>query len=316
MRKRITLPLLCGLILLSAGCEPQEKPEIPERPGSYTELLDAYRCGAFFVSAEIGDESSLIVFSDRELSVPKSEIELHDCSRTNRPPIVYVDGQGWMIQGRQTHIPDTRGQTEEDSYPLYLFLYENTLHLFVSNNVQLDYPAESKGDNMKPEVFAMPEVHITHQSDRIHKSYPIEGTVVIEDPDRHYSATGRLECSALIQGRGNSTWGMPKQPFKIKLAEKHEVLGMPAKRNWVFLANYADKSLLRNALAMKTSEISGMDWTPRYRIAEVWINGQYQGVYNIFEKKEVAAHKVDIDLNAGDSMTYETPTGFWKQYRR
>ena len=49
-----------------------------------------------------------------------------------------------------------------------------------------------------------------------------------------------------IRGRGNSTWGWPKKPYKIKLAEDAQLLGMTAETDeWVLLANYADRTGLR-----------------------------------------------------------------------
>jgi hypothetical protein len=53
-----------------------------------------------------------------------------------------------------------------------------------------------------------------------------------------------------IKGHGHSTWAMPKKPYKIKLDSKSALLGMPAQKNWVLLANYDDKSLLRNAASL------------------------------------------------------------------
>lgn len=52
-----------------------------------------------------------------------------------------------------------------------------------------------------------------------------------------------------IAGRGNSTWGYPKKPYKIKFDKRTEVLGMPEHKRWVLLANYIDRTLLRNDVA-------------------------------------------------------------------
>ena len=102
-------------------------------------------------------------------------------------------------------------------------------------------------------------------------------------------------------------WNRTPVMERHALERLETVLGMPANRDWVFLANYSDKSLLRNALGMKISSILKMDWTPRYRIVELWINGEYQGVYNVFEKKEVTKNKVNIDLAAGDCYLWRDP---------
>ena len=82
-----------------------------------------------------------------------------------------------------------------------------------------------------------------------------------------------------IRGRGNSTWDMPKKPYKVKLESKASILGMPADKEWALLANYADKTLLRNVTAMEISRICGFKWTPRMVSVEVYMNGKYEGVY-------------------------------------
>lgn len=84
-----------------------------------------------------------------------------------------------------------------------------------------------------------------------------------------------------IRGRGNSTWGFPKKPWKVKLKEKASLLGMPADKEWALLANYADRTLLRNVTVMHLSEICNFPWTPRMRSVEVYLNNAYQGVYTL-----------------------------------
>ena len=91
-----------------------------------------------------------------------------------------------------------------------------------------------------------------------------------------------------IRGRGNSTWSMPKKGYRLKLDSAAAVLDMPAHKDWVLLANYADKTLLRNAVGMELSRRVDMPWTPRQRHAEVYLNDDYLGNYQIGEKIEVA----------------------------
>ena len=111
-----------------------------------------------------------------------------------------------------------------------------------------------------------------------------------------------------IRGRGNSTWSFPKKPWKVKLDQKASLLGMPADKEWALLANYADRTLIRNIVAMKLSEICGFSWTPRMRSVEVYLNNEYQGVYTLCEHKKVSKDRVDIDVvgendNSGDAIT-------------
>jgi hypothetical protein len=94
---------------------------------------------------------------------------------------------------------------------------------------------------------------------------------------------------------------MPKKPYRLNLNEATELLGMPAARNWALLANYADKTLLRNALAFCISETLGMEWTPRSRHVELTLNGQYDGVYQLTEHVEVGPSKANIGPETASS---------------
>ena len=96
-----------------------------------------------------------------------------------------------------------------------------------------------------------------------------------------------------IRGRGNSTWGLhPKKPFQMKLADKAEFLGMPNDKKWLFLAEYSDKTMLRNKISFEMGYISNLDWTPQGRFAEVYINDEYNGTYNITQKVEESDNRV------------------------
>ena len=102
------------------------------------------------------------------------------------------------------------------------------------------------------------------------------------------------ESPMKIRGRGNSTWEFPKKPFQMKLDDKAEFLGMPKDKKWLFLAEYADKTMLRNKIAYEMGYISNLDWTPQARFAEVFINGEYNGTYNVAQKVEESNNRVAL----------------------
>jgi spore coat protein CotH len=98
-----------------------------------------------------------------------------------------------------------------------------------------------------------------------------------------------------IKGRGNSTWDMhPKKPYQLKFSNKSEVLGMPADKKWIFLAEYSDKTMLRNRTAFELGYQSNLNWTPESVFAEVIINGEYNGTYHITQKIEESKNRVNI----------------------
>ena len=96
-----------------------------------------------------------------------------------------------------------------------------------------------------------------------------------------------------IRGRGNSTWGIhPKKPFQLKFDDKTEMLGMPKDKKWIFLAEFSDKTLIRNKIAFEMGYLSRLDWTPQSVFTEVVINGSYNGTYNISQKVEESDNRV------------------------
>ena len=98
-----------------------------------------------------------------------------------------------------------------------------------------------------------------------------------------------------IRGRGNGSWIFPKKPYKLKLAHKARLLGMPAKaKKWTLINNYGDKTLVRNLLAFRISEIMGMEYTPAGRMVDVMFNGEYKGTYQLCDQIEVRKNRVGI----------------------
>jgi hypothetical protein len=102
------------------------------------------------------------------------------------------------------------------------------------------------------------------------------------------------ESTMRIRGRGNATWGYPKKPYKIKLDSKANILGMGNDKDWVLLANYCDKSLMRTGIAFKVSELLQFPWTPDAKFVELVINGEYQGNYQLVEGIKQDSNRVDI----------------------
>ena len=108
---------------------------------------------------------------------------------------------------------------------------------------------------------------------------------------RHFDDFALSEMK--IRGRGNSTWFLhPKKPFQMKLDDKAEFLGMPRDKKWLFLAEYSDKTMLRNRISFEMGYISHLDWTPQGHFAEVFLNDQYNGTYNITQKVEESDNRV------------------------
>ncbi|MBE6768006.1 MAG: hypothetical protein E7549_03745 [Ruminococcaceae bacterium] len=113
-----------------------------------------------------------------------------------------------------------------------------------------------------------------------------------------YIGGGEMEApmflSSRTKGRGNSTWGHPKKSYTVKLNTKAEFLGMSESKDWALVANYEDKSLLRNLAAQYLAEGTEQAWVPKRRPVDLWYNGRYWGTYDLAEKIEIEGDRVDI----------------------
>ncbi len=117
------------------------------------------------------------------------------------------------------------------------------------------------------------------------------GTMSIQNND---TAPNTVYDGAItIKGRGNTTWGMPKKPYRIKLDKKTDLFGMGANKNWVLINNYLDECFLRNTTAAQLSDELGI-----LSMSNVWtdvvLNGEYVGNYLLCEHVRVDPGRVEI----------------------
>ncbi len=138
----------------------------------------------------------------------------------------------------------------------------------------------------------------------VNKDVYLGADLGITGPDDVDPFTGRTS----IKGHGNSTWTADKKPYRLKLDSKASFFGLPKDKNWILLANYFDKTLLRNRTAFELGRRFGMAWTPHDVPVELTLNGQYAGVYDVVESVRVDKNRVNI-ANSDNAVAPER-TGF------
>ncbi len=125
-----------------------------------------------------------------------------------------------------------------------------------------------------------------------------------------YKADGSVDMEEALCGirlRGNSTQKFPKKPFAVKLVSKASVLGMPKHKRWVLLANWMDRTMLRNSVAMNIAHrvdsayinvegdySGGIGWSPRGTSVEVVMDGRHVGNYYLCEQIKIDGDRVNI----------------------
>ncbi len=108
------------------------------------------------------------------------------------------------------------------------------------------------------------------------------------------------EAEIKIKGRGNSTWyWSDKKPYKIKYQTDVSLLGLCTGKEWVLLANYNDKSLIRNYVALEAAKVlDNMECYATQYPVDVYLNGEYIGVYTLGEQIEESGDRVSLNSDA------------------
>ena len=128
-----------------------------------------------------------------------------------------------------------------------------------------------------------------------------------------------------IEIRGSYSATLPQKPYGIETRDTQgnnnnvSLFGMPQENDWILIANYNDKTFLRNVLAFDLFEKMG-HYAPRTKLCEVVVNDIYNGIYVFTEKIKrdngrVDIAKLDLDDNFGDSLTggYIFRVDYWNQ---
>ena len=131
-----------------------------------------------------------------------------------------------------------------------------------------------------------------------------------------------------IELRGSSSQMFDKKSFSIETRTDSatnlnvSLLGLPVENDWVLYAPYSDKSMIRNVLAYQMGNMTGK-WSPRSKYCEVYINGEYRGVYVLLERIKIDKNRVNISklrpidimddqLSGGYLLKIDRPdSGYW-----
>lgn len=224
---------------------------------------------------------------------------------------------------------------EESIIPLVTFSQSELIPTFTTNAVKVlvdeveQKSGMTKNDFSSPVVYqfimrngetfqytvkaefllsAIPELTITTTDPSIaeipSKDYYLEGTLAVNGRGGYEDYTGKTE----IKGRGNSTWGYPKKPYRLKLNKKAEICGLGKAKNYVLLANHLDPTLMLNSVAFKIGRLLELPFTNHAIPVDVVLNGIYKGSYLLTEQIEVKENRVDLDEN--NSVMWELDS-YW-----
>ena len=112
-----------------------------------------------------------------------------------------------------------------------------------------------------------------------------------------YTADGQVDYQGtetdMIRGRGNSSWNYEKKPYNLYLYQPASLLEMDEASEWALIANANDDTNLRNQLVYDfADQISPHPgWSPENEYVDLFLNGEYAGLYLLCEKVQNAAYR-------------------------
>ncbi len=150
---------------------------------------------------------------------------------------------------------------------------------------------------------SIPDIKITIDSgyslDTIHKDKDEKIRTKVSVTGAWDSSFNFSSLAAELKTRGNSSFDMPEKPYQIKFDKKTDMFGMGKEKKWVLLANYVDGSFVRNKIIFDLAENIGMPYTIKSVFVNLYINGDYKGLYQLCEKVEIGDNRVPLEDDFG-----------------
>ncbi len=116
------------------------------------------------------------------------------------------------------------------------------------------------------------------------KDYELEASAIIINPDGTVELN---EMMSTLSGRGNGSWKTDgKKPYTLKLSSAADFGSFTSVKNLCLLANYSDESRIRNSISYYAGESLGIDYASPYMNADVYVDGEYIGLYGLTTKNE------------------------------
>ena len=142
----------------------------------------------------------------------------------------------------------------------------------------------------------LPIVHINTDGQRISKENKIWASIAVVDVDengtpRSIMETPDWEATLALNYRGASSYSkFDKKQYRVKFYTKkestkskdYEFLEMGKNSEWVLNGPFLDKTLIRNRLVYGLGR-ELFEWAPDCRYFELFVDGEYQGVYLAIE---------------------------------
>ena len=219
---------------------------------------------------------------------------------------------------------EVNGQKVESGITKISFADDFTVTVVAEDGSKIDYNVVFNCPQINTEL---PVLHMKPDRQITSKDNYVDTHIELFDKTPESTGTGWWDSDEKgkieMRGRGNSTWGLPKKPFRMKFTEKFSPIGFDhaKEKSWVILAQDMDKSLLRTHLAFEYSRVlfdpadnyhheKAVLFTPCSRFINVYftgdyydsstgrtkkMDGDYLGVYQMSDQVQRADGRIAVD---------------------
>lgn len=124
------------------------------------------------------------------------------------------------------------------------------------------------------------------------KQYIEKGEIIVLDEN---GAVVLQDTMERFKVRGNLTADLSKKPFTFTLSQPKAICDMPASVNWHLIANATDSSHIRNKIMLDWAQELSERYTPTGEYVDLYVNGEYQGLYLLTETMETSTIRINRD---------------------
>lgn len=145
-----------------------------------------------------------------------------------------------------------------------------------------------RGSNL-PSVFLTTDSGNLFTVNKSDANYEAGAAAVYQSGEELFS--GRYE-KLRLRGKGSKTY--PKLSYNLSFFSKTSLFGMPKAKKWALIANYPDGTRIRNTLGLRLGRDSGILFTSESMLFDLYINGDYMGLYQCAENVEPGEGRVEM----------------------
>lgn len=281
---------------------PNPKPQKQDRKDTYIEkyyetLTSTKRTEGRFELEVFCSDGVELTYDEAEFSVlGVSQYNIFTFSETKDLTVTAEFEPGWTYSEDYTFFfksDSSNVEVRKNSDGSMTFVY----HAVEGGKVRAD-ELDCIGIYATPDELPKLSINVDMEFKDINKQEWVTAQFTLTNGTKDFESTDYTGIGK-VKGRGNSSWKRPKKGYSIKLSEPASLLGIPETKKYAIIANYDDDSLMRNFITYKASQLlTGISYIPKCEFVEVYLNGNYNGIYLLVERIDVSETKLNLGEGA------------------